>query len=341
MILRSRRRGARLYVPELGTIRPTYDRIEIVSPVAAHELWQALPIRELKRAAHHFYIRRITNPKAWYSSRIVMVSTPFANALWLLFDCEPALELYSVSKVEIAFDVPAGSVDDAREKLEWLACHVHKRNHYSGKVRVVSDTWETPPDGCINLPTFYYEHPNSTIALKLYARYEKLPGGEFGGLIVRLEWTLRGSAIERHLNGKRLANLVVADLGDFLEKQLCLEQVDHDRLELLLSYSGRQHATSRRRKSTKLPAKFQRLLFSIFAHTGNVNETWTRDESELIERIRRESPAHIRGQLRRLRDGGQEAVRTGSRRSRRRMQISQHQIDRCFHPIPVEKEPSP
>ena len=334
----SRRRSHYLEVSVVWPFHPTIDRVELVSSVATYDLWQTLPIKKLKDAAAYFHIRQIKHPKSRYKSRIILICTPHADPIRLLFDSEPTLDNYVVSEAELAFDLPATSVEDAGEKLLWLACHIRKRNHSSGKVRVVSDAWEKPPPGCLNLPTLYFEYPSSTIALKLYARYEKLPGGKFGKPIVRVEWTLRGSALERHLGGKRLADLVVADLNEFLEKQICLEQVDQDQLELLLSDGGRRFTRTRRRKSTKLDDKFQRPLSSIFAHTGNVSETWTRDESEFVRRIRGESPAHIWGLLRRLRDGGQKSARMGQRRSRRRMKFSDHHIKKCFRHIPLETE---
>ena len=76
-------------------------------------------------------------------------------------------------------------------------------------------------------PTIYFEGRKSSVALKAYMRQRKLPSGDFGGKHVRLEWTLsRKQAITRHLGGNKIKDLLTANLGAFLDRNLRCEKVD-------------------------------------------------------------------------------------------------------------------
>jgi len=332
------RRGPRLYVPELGTLQPTFDRVIIASTVKEKDLWQALPIKDLKGAAHYFHIKSIADRSPWYASQIILTCTPFADPLWLLSLCDYALGFHVVSHVELAFDLPAASVEDARDKLEWLASRIRKRHQTRPGISIVSDDMNDPPEGCLNLPTLYYEDRSSTVNLKLYARQEKLLRGKFGNLCVRLEWSLSGAAIQRHLGGNQLDNLVDADLNGFLERQLCLEEVDLDRLDILLC-GGRTKRRRTKKGKTRKPSRFPRTPTSaIFRHIGDISDTWSPDDHELVRRIRQTSPAHIRGVLRKIVKRVGRKCRVDQDRARRRNQLTPYRIDQCFKPVPLDRK---
>lgn len=63
---------------------------------------------------------------------------------------------------------------------------------------------QTPPAGCVSEPTFYLEDRKGSVRLKCYVRQQKIPGGGFGELCLRLEWTLTGQrALTCHLQALR------------------------------------------------------------------------------------------------------------------------------------------
>ena len=94
---------------------------------------------------------------------------------------------------------------------------------------------DTPPAGCLSEPTYYLEDRKGSVGLKSYVRYQKEPGGGFGVLCVRLEWTLTGKrALTRHIGGNRIQHLLTADLNSFIKRNLRLERVDHVALGNLL-----------------------------------------------------------------------------------------------------------
>jgi len=84
------------------------------------------------------------------------------------------------------------------------------------------------------------------VRLKCYIRREKFAAGRFGGLIVRLEWTLKGAAVVRHLGGNQIKDLIAADLNRFLIKNIRLQRVDHEAVGRLF-----QGVKSIARSSTK------------------------------------------------------------------------------------------
>ena len=70
-----------------------------------------------------------------------------------------------------------------------LVGQLGKRRHQRGYISSVHKPDDTPPAGCVAEPTFYLEDRKGSVGLKCYARHQKHPGGGFGGLCVRLEWT--------------------------------------------------------------------------------------------------------------------------------------------------------
>jgi hypothetical protein len=129
--------------------------------------------------------------------------------------------------------------------LDLLVSHLGKCRHQRGFLREVHKSDESPPAGCVQAPTYYLEDRKSGVNLKCYARQEKLAGGGFGKPVVRIEWTLRGKvALERHLGGNQISDLLTANLNSFVRKNLRLERVDHVAIGKL--FHGKAHRCSTR-----------------------------------------------------------------------------------------------
>ena len=87
--------------------------------------------------------------------------------------------------------------------------------------------------------------------LKLYVRRDKLLEGRFGGPLLRLEWTLKDTAIKRHLGGNQLEHLPHADLRSFVQENLQLEEIDYARLGPLLCRTVNGRPLPRRPASSR------------------------------------------------------------------------------------------
>jgi hypothetical protein len=172
---------------------------------------------------------------------------------------------------------------------------------------------DTPPAGCAAEPTFYLEDRNGSVGLKCYVRHQKQPGGGFGGLCVRLEWTLTGKrALTRHLGGNQTHHLATADLNAFLRRNLRLERVDHIALGNL--YCGIKNTARRVPSCTRTEYKTiwdqwkdpnyraGRAAFLVL-HNLAAREEDKFGDWEAAWRTCQDSPAQIRGYFRTLRDG--------------------------------------
>src|SRR5215831_1942785 len=204
---------------------------------------------------------------------------------------------------------------------------------------------QTPPLGCTRGPTFYFKDRKSGVKLKAYVRLRKLPGGGFGDEHVRLEWTLsRKPAVVRHVGGNKIEELLTADLGEFMERNLRLEQVDHVKLGYLLG-----GIPARRRKKPQNPPASNRptILGQLrdadyrARQRAGVLSRWlaNREETKFADYeqalwVCQHSPAQIRGYLKELRDGGHPRKRGRPRNvPRRERPITDYQIDSCFRRI--------
>jgi hypothetical protein len=198
-------------IPGVGPLWPCFDRVQIVSSESVGALKARLPVAQLQRACHSFNVVRYKGPDPQLQSSIVVVGTRTANSWPILARHETDLGRYSITRAEIAFDVEAASIDAARDGLFTLVRQLGKRRHQRSYISSVHKPDGTPPAGCVAEPTYYLEDRKGSVGLKSYVRYQKQPGGGFGGLCVRLEWTLTGKrALKRHLGGTRPGTIVAA-----------------------------------------------------------------------------------------------------------------------------------
>src|SRR5262245_35896144 len=215
-------------IPGVGLLWPCFDCVQIVSYESVGALKARLPVAQLERACHSFDVLTYQGPDPRLRSRIVVVGTRNAKPWLILAHHEAVLGRYSITRAEIAFDVEAASIDAARDGLFTLVGQLGKRRHQRSYIFSVHKPDDTPPAGCVAEPTFYLEGRKGSVGLKCYARHQKQPGGAFGGLCVRLEWSLTGKpALKRHLGGNQIHHIATADLNAFLKRNLRLERVDH------------------------------------------------------------------------------------------------------------------
>ncbi len=230
----------------VSELRLSYDRIEFVSSAWPGWLWKNLPVKELRRASHYFHIKEVDkNP--YYHSRIILVCVPEnRHALELLKAHEVCLFGYAVSVAEIAADALAQSDKQALAIQRVSIGTVNKRRHVRGDVIVAFDEERQTPKGFIDGPTLYHEDAHSSVAFKNYCRFDKAPAGQFTAqAIARWEWTLKTGAIQRHLGGKHLSDLLNADLPAFAAKNLNHDRVDYAAVGKLLDPKIRKNAGSR------------------------------------------------------------------------------------------------
>jgi hypothetical protein len=305
-------------------LRPRYDAVRIVSSVTVGALKKQLPIADLKKANHKFAVVTHKGPDPTLRSEIRITGTDDLSSWQILAKHELALANYRIVQVEIAFDMRAraranssGDVgesarDNARKKLFALVGLLAKPRHFRKHLISVHEPEMNPKPGYMTEPTFYFEDRKSSVALKCYCRYSKLKGGGFGGPCVRLEWTLNGkAAIERHLGGNKIKDLLSADLNKFAKNNLLLEKVDRAALGKLIG------GLSLNRKSPpvvdtvvktvteqfKDPAyRYQRaadLMLRSFAYREEERLGGLVDFEHALQ-VCQNSPAQIRGYLRRL-----------------------------------------
>jgi hypothetical protein len=201
---------------------------------SAEYLERNLPLGELRAASHRFDIRPI-NYSPRYGSKIRITGTGNGNPFWILYLSEECLGDYAITHVEIAADSVTTSQEEAefrqRRAIE-LTC---KPRHHRGHLWVEFEDQRPPRGrGLLRVPTVYFEGTKSTMRFKAYVREDKLLEGRFGDPLLRLEWTLKDTAIKRHLGGNKLEHLRHADLRSFVQQNLQLEEIDYARLGPLL-----------------------------------------------------------------------------------------------------------
>jgi hypothetical protein len=326
-------------IPGLGALEPCLDRVVIVSPHSVGRLMNRLPIAHLKRSSHSF---KITTYQGSMPDRFAStLSLTGAAALQILANHEHELGGYSAVAVEVAFDIKASSLDGARQKLFTLMRLLGKRRHQRGFVRCQWTPNIRPPEGCVLEPTFYFEHRKSGVNLKCYIRHRKRPLEAFGGLVVRVEWTLSGkAAIVRHLGGNQISDLLKAKLNDFLKRNLLLERIDHVAFGKLFrenkraSKACRKHPSGITTNKIMLPwrdpdYRAQRAAFLVLRTLGyrEHGRGHFPDDTELAIDICQHSPAQIRGYLR-------ERKKEWSGKA---WAITDYDINNCFRPVQLTR----
>jgi hypothetical protein len=311
-----------------------------------------LPIEDLKQASHSFDVIGYDGPDPRLKSRITVVGTN--PKLWLILAAHQIdLGNYRCTQAEIAFDAPATSVADALNGLYLLIGKLGKRRHQRGFLSSKHKPDRTQPAGKVSSPTFYLEDRKSGVTLKCYVRLEKFPGGGFGDPIVRLEWTLKGKpTLKRHLGGNQIKDLMHADLNAFLERNLCLEQVDHIAFGKLFRgfkitrHSGRGTPTigGVKEQWNNPDYRAKRAAFLVLRRLAYREQEYGRFASwDQALWACQNSPAQIRGYLRELRNGKRHGRRGRPKLPPRTQKntITDYKINACFQPIQLPTAPSP
>jgi len=340
----------RLTIPGIGTARVSFDQIAICSDVPKAELKRLLPVRELKACSRAFDIQKRTWKRG---SRIVFTCLPDRQVLKLLHRYEAVLGNYDATMVEVACDVPASSLADARRIRDWQATRVDKINHQRGYLVFVGcdengqklTAQELEHKGLFDEPTIYFEGEDAAHRLKIYIRREKLADGEFGQPVVRLEWTSQKTrSVRSHIGGSKLGDLIDADLSAYLRDLLILEEIDYTRLGKLI---GRRHTTHRRRSSPRWNSSPAR---EHLRRQFDDEDYWARRRAHLLikvleernwpenadgepipEEVWRTSPAQIKGRFK-----AHFAKLRKKARPRRRNMLTMKKLEECFTPIPLE-----
>jgi len=312
-------------------MRPHFDRVRVGSTATSATLNTKLPVARLQAAAHEIAIGRMApNSKYWSYINLTVAWASARNVLRLLRAQRQLLKTYAVLEAEIAYDIPASSIGEALAILIWIAARLGKRRHQRMHLRAEYEPNQKHlPPGKLPGPTIYFEDARSTVRLKLYARREKLPAGQFGEPIVRLEWTLKGAAIADHLGGRSLSHLLNADLMGFLHKQLVLEEVNHAELgKVLFPRTISDEGRARRGSHLFLRKRAERDRRKLGGRTrGSTKRRMvSRDIASLVAH---HNPAQIRGYLREL----QRSFLERGLRQRGRLRITNHRIDKCFRQI--------
>jgi hypothetical protein len=370
----SNRLAPRWSIPGIGRLRPGYDAVRIVSSATVGSLKTRLPIANLKKASHKFDVVRFRDKFSGLRSEIRVTGTDDLSPWQILAKHEQALGSYRIVQVEIAFDIRPrartntngdlgeSAEDNTREKLFALVGLLAKPRHYREYLISVHEPELDPKPGYMAEPTFYFEDRRSSVALKSYCRYTKLRHSAFGGPCVRLEWTLKGkAAIERHLGGNKIKDLLSADLNKFAKNNLQLEEVDYVALGKLigglpLNCKSPPAVPPIKAKTVaerfKDPAYRSRRAVDLMLRNFAYRELAKfKDDWEHALWACQNSPAQIRGYLRRLKQieeswRGQSRLtstqkkglrkRGRPRQRTRRRAISNHRINACFKRIQLE-----
>jgi hypothetical protein len=189
---------------------------------------------------------------------------------------------------------------------------------------------------------------------------------------VRLEWTLTGkAAIERHLGGNKIKDLLSADLNLFAKHNLQLEKVDRDALGRLVSglkLNRKSPAVVASLEATCIKKRFKDPLYrsrraiELILRNFAYREARRFGSVELALLVCQNSPAEIRGYLHHLQklellrknpSSLTSKQKTGLRKRGRPKQgrrprrfISASRINGCFQriqlkPVHQRKKPKP
>jgi hypothetical protein len=314
-------------------MHPCIDRVVIVSTAPVGTLMKFLPLPDLKRGFHSFDILTYDGPDPRLRSRIMAVGAGNEKVWQLLKKHEHRLRRYWITQVELAFDVRHCVVEDVQARLLALIARLDKRWHQRGHLHVISRPSAAVSRGYLpGMPTVYYEKRRSSVSMKCYGRKAKLPGGRFGACMIRPEWTLKGSrALDRHLGGNQINDLLSADLNAFFARNLRLARVDHIAVGKHFSVKRSSNYALRviRRGASpvfkqwsepKYRARHAAFL-ALRAHAYRVSDGPSPRIADFDHALHvcQQSPAQVRGYLR--------SLRSGSNR------LTDYQINGCFRPV--------
>jgi hypothetical protein len=287
-------------------------------------------MQKLVKLSHRFNVTTYTGQDPRLRSRVTAVGTHSLNPWSLLGQHEPVLAQNRVTQAEIAFDISAGSMGDARRAMFKLVGMLAKPRHHRRWVLSVHKPEGPTPPGLDAGPTFYFEDSQSSVKLKFYVRYEKLPDGGFGDPCLRLEWTLTGKrALIRHLGGNSIKDLLTADLNAFAKHNIRLERVNYVALGNLFrgvnARSTQPHDEADNQKTAI--RRLRRLAYREHNRFGSFS---------LALLICENSPAQIRGYCRELRDGNYWSRRGRPKKHKAsRRPVTDYRIKACFQQIPL------
>jgi len=146
---------ARWCIPGVGVLNPRLDRVMIVSSMTPGGLKYRLPVPDLRQVSHRFVINRYQGRNPRMASTVLLTCAGNLDPLVILQAYEVKLGQHSVVEAEIAFDVHATSIDDARKRLKALIAVVDKPRHRRGRLRIEHKPDKEPPAGCLAEPTIF------------------------------------------------------------------------------------------------------------------------------------------------------------------------------------------
>ena len=330
-------------VAGVGVLRPTFDCIVIISSAPVGVLKSKLPLQMLETASHSYDVITYRRKESMMRSKLVVVCARDSVPLQILAQHEEALQHYIVTIVEVAFDLMTPAADPC-QVFNKLMGQITKRRQRRRHIRSIHDPAAVPPPGCVPEPTIYFEERKSSVGLKAYIRQRKLPSGGFGEKHVHLEWPLRHKrAITRHLGGNKIKDLLTADFGAFLDRNLRCEQVDVVALGKLFSLPPTGKRLYNKSLSSAVKSFYDRYydLDSGAERAGHIIlriiARWHEQEFPNDSSTGAVSPAQVRGFLKGLRDQNQRRRRGRPRNiPQRRVRITDYKINRCFQRKKIE-----
>src|SRR5262249_33612750 len=153
--------GANWAIANVGTFRPCFDRVVIVSRTPVGILKTRLPLQILESVSHSFNITTYKGQNPRLRSVITVVCAQDQRPLQILAEYKGLLGDPRVVEAEIAFDVVADAASGPQEGLAALVKLIVKPHHRRRHLRAVHHPDQTPPPGCTSGPTFYFEDRKS------------------------------------------------------------------------------------------------------------------------------------------------------------------------------------
>ena len=196
-----------------------FDQVILLSSATKRRLNAILPIKALREYYPRFRVRAFNH--ATYQSKVcfIPISRPL---LELLQEHENKLGFYDINSIELAYDFPASSIEEAKEIYRLLSQSIDKKYHRRGSLFICNED-TAAPKGIIKGSTSYWENKDAATGLKLYCRYDKKTNQP----MCRLEWTLSGvSGIYKKTGIGTLKDLITFNGDDFLRSNLRISTIN-------------------------------------------------------------------------------------------------------------------